>query len=110
MLRSPERHVDPAGARRVDIRAERAPDAGGREVDLFIADERRAVDRRAVIFTTERTGIEQPDAAFLARVDRVLFAFVVEDRTGDVHVEIAFPEPRGIRRREPVLQLERLRG
>ena len=109
VLRPPERHQHPARAVGVFPRRERAPQAGGRELHFLVADERRAVDRRAMILAAERAGVEQPDAAFLARLDGVFLALVVEDRAGDVHVEIALAQPDGVRRRVPVGHLERLR-
>ena len=70
VLRPPERHQHPARAVRVFPRRQRAPGARPRRSDLFVADERRAVDRRAVVLAAERAGVEQPDAALLARLRR----------------------------------------
>ena len=108
VLGSPERHQDPARAVGVLPRRERAPRARRREVHFLVADERRAVDRRAVVLAAERAGVEQPDAAFLARLHGVLAALVVEHRAGDVHVEVALAQPEGVGRRVPVLHLHRL--
>ena len=102
VFRSPERHEDPARAVGLFPRRQRAPDAGAGEVHFFVADERRAVDGRAVVLAAERGGVEQPDPALLAGLHGVLAAFEVEHGTGDVDVEIALSEPEGVRRRVPV--------
>ena len=88
-------------------RRERAPRTGGGEVDVLVADERRAIDRRAMILAAERARVEQPQAALLARLHQVLLALEVEDGPGHIHVEVALAQPEGVRRRIPVLQLER---
>ena len=106
---TPERHQDPARAVRFLPCAERAPDAGAGELHLLVADERRPVLRRPVVFAAETARIEQPHAALLARLNGIFPSLVLEHRTGGVHVEIALAQPGGVRRRVPVRHLQRLR-
>ena len=108
VLGPPERHQHPPRAVGVFPGGQRPPGACARKVHFLVADQRRLMDRRAMVLAAERAGVEQPDAAFLARLRGVLAALVLEDRAGDVHVEVALAQPEGVGRREPVLHLHRL--
>ena len=106
--RSPERNEHPLHAARILPGGHRAPHAFGIEGLIVVAQQRRGVERRAVILAAERLAIEQPHPAFLARADEELPSAVVERHRGDVHVQIARPHPVGVRRREVVDELQLL--
>src|SRR5712691_109126 len=93
MLRPPERDEDPARAVGLLPGGERPPDARAGELHFLVADERRPVLRRPMIFAAEPARIEQPDAALLAGVNGVFLALVLEHGTRGIHVEIALAEP-----------------
>src|SRR5262249_34126216 len=103
----PEGDEDPLRTR-VLPRAQGAPDAAAVESLRVVADERRRVQRGAVILAAEPVAIEQPDAAFLAGADEELPPAIVEGDGRRVDVEIAPPQPVGVRRAEVVGQLQLL--
>ena len=108
VLRSPERRQHPARSFRILPGRQRAPDAGLREVDHFIADERRAVHRRPMIVAADRLRVHEVEAALLAGVHHVLFALVVENGGRHLHVEIALDQPLGVGRSVIVHQVQTL--
>src|SRR5262249_54896136 len=75
---------------------ERAPDAGGGEVDVLVAEQGAAVEQGAVVVAADGRGVHQVHAALLAGVNHQLAAFVVEDDGRDLHVEVSLPEPLGV--------------
>src|SRR5262245_35498264 len=91
--RAPNRHQDPLRALWLLPRAHLAPRAPRVELLRVAADERRRIERGAVIFAAERIAIEQPDAAFLARPGEELASALVERDRTDVDVEIARAHP-----------------
>src|SRR5262249_32907070 len=70
MLRTPERRQNPARSLGILPAGHRSPYAGGGKVDVFVAQQRRAIQRRPMVFAAKVFCIEQPDAAFLARADK----------------------------------------
>ena len=108
--RSPERRQHPLRALLVLPRAQRAPDALRIERLRVVADERRRVQRRAVILAAQSLAIEQPQPALLARADQELPLAVVDRDRRRVDVEIAPPEPVRVGRAEVVGELQLLVG
>src|SRR5262245_45698523 len=83
MLGAPERSENPAITSRVFPTCHRTPDAGC-EIHFLITKKRRAIEWRAMILAAEILGVEQPDAAFLARAHPKLASFICKDRGSDV--------------------------
>ena len=69
----------------------RAPDAARIERLRVVADERCGIEGGAMILTTERVAIEQPQPALLARADQELGAAVIEHNWRGVDVEVPPP-------------------
>ena len=108
--RSPERNEHPLHAARILPGRHGSPHAFRIESLIVVAQQRRGVERRAVVLAAERLAIEQPHPAFLARADQELPSTVVEGHRRDVHVQIAGPHPIGVARREVVDELQLLVG
>ena len=96
MLRTPEGRQDPARAVASSHVASEPQMPASAKSTISLHMQRRAVDGRAVIVAADRLRVHQVDAALLARVDHVLFAFVVENGGRDLHVEVALPQPLGV--------------
>ncbi len=106
MLRSPEGHEHPARAFLILVAGHRAVDSGRLIILIFIADERRAVVRRRMIFTAQRAGIEEPRPALLAALHNPFAPCVLEDRTSHLQIQVALQEILGIGRTVVVGQLQ----
>src|SRR5260370_27696989 len=107
MFRSPKRIEYPS--RSVVLpRRHGAPDASGGEVDVFIADQRSPVQRSPMVVAADGFRIQQVDATLLACVGHEFPAVEVENGRRHLHVQIALPQPRGVRRAVVVHKFERL--
>ena len=106
--RSPERNQHPLHALWILPGRHGSPHALRVERLVVVAEQRRRVERRAVVVAAERVTVEEPEAALLARPDEELPAAMIERHRRDVHVEIAGAHPVGVRRREPVDELQLL--
>ncbi len=106
MRRPPERSQRPTRALEVFPTCHAAPDSGGLEVRLLIAQQRSAIDGCLMVCTTGRLCVEQVDAAFLAAGDHQLTVRIVEDRRSDLHIEITFLHPNPIGGYIPVFEFQ----
>jgi len=92
----PERSEHPAGSAGLFPTGHAAPDAGGLEVGLLIAHQRRPVQRCLVIRAASGLRVQEVHPAFLAARDHEFAAFEREDSRRNLHIEVALLEPRPV--------------
>src|SRR6476659_4336531 len=98
MFGSPEGSKYPASAFGILPGGHGSPDTVRREVHVFIANERRPIDWRAMIVASDRSRVHEVNSALLACRDHQFLTFVVKNGRRDLHIEVPFPQPRGVRR------------
>src|SRR5688572_30707249 len=106
MHRTPERSQCPSSAFRIFPARHAAPDAGGLEVHLFVAEQRRTIERRLMVRTAGRLGIEQVYATLLTARNHQFATLERKDGWSHLHIEVTLVQPHPVRRLEPILQLE----
>src|SRR6185369_17824149 len=93
---SPEWRQYPTRALRIFPTRHASPNTCGSEINFFVAKQRRAIQRRLMVFTSGRIRVEQVDSTFLTAGNHQLSSFVFENCRRYLHIQVTFDEPRPI--------------